>query len=64
MRHEFLSVLLILSLIFLSGCTVHFKGKDIEIDAEPPLTFQLESIGIFESPDSGIVIEPVRFAKK
>jgi len=57
-------VVMILILIFVSGCTVHFKTTDTELEAEVVQTFHLEALGLFELPDRGIVIEPVRLAQK
>ncbi|MBA7657288.1 hypothetical protein ES703_65223 [subsurface metagenome] len=44
--------IILILLIVCSGCTIHFKGKELEMDAEPVLssnhTYDLEKIEFFK----------------
>lgn len=38
--------LVALLIVLLSGCTVMFKAKELELEAQPPLTYQLNGINL------------------
>lgn len=46
MKH-ILYIIIVLSIIFTSGCTIVFKAKEIELDAEPVLSYHLDTIKLF-----------------
>lgn len=53
---RFSQYLVILLVVAVSGCTVHFKGKDIELDTKPATptlaqsnhTYELDKIAVFK----------------
>jgi len=44
----FLFVLLVLSTIFLFGCTMHFKGTDVELDTEVVRIYELKKLDLLK----------------
>ncbi len=48
----FLFAIVVLAGILLSqGCTIHFKGKDVELDAVANATYELQSVGLLDGKD-------------
>lgn len=40
-------VLAVAVVVCCHGCTVHFKGKEVELDAHANATFELEKVDLF-----------------
>jgi hypothetical protein len=52
------TILIVLILVALGGCTIHFKASEVELDAERQRvetnrTYELEKVVFFERKNSG-----------
>lgn len=43
-----ISIIVFGSLILTSSCTIHFKAKELELEGQPNLTYELESVDLLK----------------
>lgn len=41
-------IVILVSFVFFSGCTLNFKGKEIELESQVVIQYELESVDFFK----------------